>query len=153
MSNFVLKSPAIKEGGVIPTRHTCDGDDVNPFLEISGAPEGTKSFVLIVHDPDAPGGDWVHWVLWNIPPQTRYIPEDGVPSGAMLGTTSFQEQKYGGPCPPKGHGEHHYVFTLYALDAFLDLSDGAFREDVERAIESHILATTTLTGLYERKKR
>jgi len=151
MNGFALKSSAFKEGGFIPVKHTCEGDDVNPLLEIKNAPPEVKSFALIMDDPDAPMGTWVHWLLWNIEPRTQYISEDTVPANAVQGTNSFGRQKYGGPCPPKGSKPHRYMFKVYALDAMLDLPAGATKADLEKAMEGHILAQTVLTGLYQRK--
>jgi Raf kinase inhibitor-like YbhB/YbcL family protein len=151
MGNLVLKTSAFKEGGTIPKKHTCDGDDVNPMLEIKNVPEGTKSLALIVDDPDATrGAPWDHWIVWNIPPKTQYILEDSVPAGAVQGTTSFGYKKYGGPCPPKGSKPHRYMFKLYALDTELDLPEGATKAELEKAMEGHILDQTVLVGLYQR---
>ncbi|PIP29793.1 YbhB/YbcL family Raf kinase inhibitor-like protein [Candidatus Jorgensenbacteria bacterium CG10_big_fil_rev_8_21_14_0_10_54_38] len=151
MTNFILKSSAFREGGAIPVKHTCDGDDVNPFLEIKNAPEGTVSFALIVDDPDAPRSAWVHWLVWNISPKTQYFSEDHLPDDAVQGKTSFGHAKYGGPCPPRGDQPHHYVFTLYALDAMLGLPAGADKAALLAAMEGHILGQTVLTGMYQRK--
>ncbi|MEK7465295.1 MAG: YbhB/YbcL family Raf kinase inhibitor-like protein [Patescibacteria group bacterium] len=151
MGNFALKSTAFKDGGIIPARHTCDGDDVNPFLEIRDAPPNTKSFALIVDDPDAPGGVWDHWLVWNIDGKTQYLSEDSIPAGAFQGLSGAGHSKWGGPCPPRGNDPHHYRFTLYALDTILTLAAGAKRAELEDAIAGHILAKTSITGIYERK--
>jgi Raf kinase inhibitor-like YbhB/YbcL family protein len=148
---FTLKSPAFKDGGEIPSRHACDSDDVNPMLEIRNAPGGTQSFVLIVDDPDATRGTpWDHWLLWNINPKTQYISEDNVPADAVLGTTSFNHEKWNGPCPPRGAKPHRYFFKLYALDAVLDLAHGATKQQLEAAMVGHVLGETHLVGLYGR---
>jgi Raf kinase inhibitor-like YbhB/YbcL family protein len=150
-SSFLLKSSAFKEGEYIPIKYTCDGDDVNPLLEIRNTPQGTLSLALLVDDPDATGGvTWTHWLVWNIDPKTQYIVEDNVPFGAVQGKTSFQKQKYGGPCPPLENQPHHYRFTLYALDCVLDLPHGASKEEFVHAGEGHVIQKTTLTGLYTR---
>lgn len=151
MATLTLKSSAFKDGEIIPTRFTCEGENVNPLLEIRNAPEGTKSFVLLMDDPDAPSKTWVHWVVWNIEPKTQYISEDSLPGSALQGTNSSNTQKYIGPCPPKGDKPHHYHFKLYALDTDLNLAEGAKKEEVEKAMAGHILGQTLLTGLYQRK--
>jgi len=152
MSNLILKSSAFKHNEPIPSKYTCDGEDVNPLLEIRNAPDGTKSLVLIMDDPDATRGTtWDHWIVWGIVPNTQYIPEDTVPGVAAQGTTSFGRQKYGGPCPPRGSKPHRYMFKLYALDTELTLAEGATKQEVEKAMEGHVLDQTTLIGLYQRK--
>jgi Raf kinase inhibitor-like YbhB/YbcL family protein len=152
MGNIVVKSSAFKEGGTIPEKHTCDGENVNPLLEILGAPEGTKTLALIMDDPDATsGGVWVHWLIWNIEPKTQYIHEDNLPAGAVLGTTSFGKIGYGGPCPPRGNEPHRYMFKVYALDSVLDLAEGAKKEELLQAMEGHVLDEGVLIGLYARK--
>lgn len=149
---FTLKSTAFKDGAAIPIKHTCDGDDVNPFLEIKNPPEGTTSFALIVDDPDATRGiPFDHWLLWNILPNTQYISEDSIPQGAVQGMTDFNVTKWGGPCPPPGSVSHRYVFTLYALDQMTPLSAGATKEELIKLMEGHILGKAELTGLYQRK--
>ncbi|MDI6820818.1 MAG: YbhB/YbcL family Raf kinase inhibitor-like protein [Patescibacteria group bacterium] len=152
MGNLLLKSSSFKQNETIPSKHTCDGDNVNPLLEIRNAPPETKSLVLIVDDPDAThGGVWDHWLVWNITPKTQYIDEDTVPAHAIQGKNSFGNQKYGGPCPPKGTGSHRYMFKLFALDTELDLKEGSTKTELEKAITGHILDQTVLTGLYSRK--
>ena len=149
---FTLKSTAFKDGGSIPKKYTCDGDDVSPFLEIKNPPEGTISFALIVDDPDATRGiPFDHWLLWNIPPNTQYISEDNIPQGAVQGLNDFGVTKWEGPCPPDGSVPHHYVFTLYALDAPIPLSIGATKEELIKLMEGHILGKAELVGLYARK--
>lgn len=146
-----LKSAAFKDGGFIPPKFTCDGENINPLIEIVGLSENIKSMVLIVDDPDAPAGTWDHWIMWNIDPKTSYIHEDSIPAGAVEGTTSFGKPKYGGPCPPKGDKPHRYIFKLYALDTTLELPEETTKQELEQAMEGHILEQTTLTGLYQRK--
>ncbi|MDP3975168.1 MAG: YbhB/YbcL family Raf kinase inhibitor-like protein [Candidatus Jorgensenbacteria bacterium] len=149
---FTLKSTAFKDGGMIPKKFTCDGDDVSPFLEIKNAPEGTISFALIVDDPDATKGiPFDHWLLWNVPGNTQYISEDNIPHGAVQGMTSFERTKWGGPCPPSGSAPHRYVFTLYALSVILPLSAGGTKEELLKLMEGHVLGKAVLIGRYGRK--
>ncbi|MFH1162400.1 MAG: YbhB/YbcL family Raf kinase inhibitor-like protein [Candidatus Jorgensenbacteria bacterium] len=150
MDTFTIKSSVFKEGGAIPAKFTCDGDDVNPFLEIKNTPEGTVSFALVVDDPDAPRGTWIHWLVWNIDPKTQYISEDNLPSDAVQGKTSAGYVKYSGPCPPRGDKPHRYVFSLYALDTMLTVPAGADNAALLAAMEGHIINQTALTGLYQR---
>lgn len=153
-----LSTPAFDGGESIPTRFTCDGEDVSPKLALGGVPDDAASLALVVDDPDAPGSDpFVHWLLWNVPPSTTTIPE-GVPTtetvedlgGARQGTNGFDEVGYRGPCPPTSHGAHTYRFQLRALDATLDLAAGAKRPALEDAVSGHVVAETTLTGTYDR---
>lgn len=143
-----LTSPAFNHGMQIPSRYTCDGEDINPHLVIHGVPEGVKSLALVMEDPDAPGGLWVHWVTWDIPPDTREIREHTVPFGTEEGRNSWGESGYGGPCPPSG--THRYIFRLYALDTKLHLSGDAAKEKLEAAMEGHIMTTAELMGTYFR---
>lgn len=145
-----ITSTSFKNNTNIPSQYTCDGSDINPPLKFSEIPPKAKSLALISDDPDAPMGTWVHWTLWNIDPKTKEITENSVPVGAVQGTTSFGEAKYGGPCPPSGI--HHYYFKLYALDTKLNLPTSFKKEDLEKAINGHILAKAELVGLYSRKK-
>ena len=147
--NMKLTSPAFGNNQLIPKKYTCDGEDINPPLEISEVPEGAKSLVLIVDDPDAPMGTWDHWIVWNIDPATSLIEENSLPEGAVEGINSFGKQPYGGPCPPGG--THHYHFKLYALDTKLSLGASSKKRDVEKAMEGHILDWTDLVGLYQRQ--
>jgi Raf kinase inhibitor-like YbhB/YbcL family protein len=150
---FKLTSTSFKEGQPIPRQHTCDGVNVSPALEWSGAPRAAKTFAIICDDPDAQSGTWVHWVLYNLPadriglvenvPATEKVPGDG-----LQGTNDFQKIGYGGPCPPSG--THHYFFKLYALDAELSLKAGATKAEVLKAMEGHTLAQTQLMGTYHR---
>jgi hypothetical protein len=151
MANLSLSSPVFLHDKSIPAKYTCEGDDINPPLTISDVPEGTESLVLILDDPDAVGGVWDHWLLWNIDPETSQVPENSVPETAVQGTTSWGKQEYGGPCPPPGSGTHHYTFKLYALDTTLDLPGTSTKSEVEEVIGEHILKETTLVGLYERE--
>lgn len=150
---MVLRSPAFAEGGMIPSRYTCDGDDVSPGLAWSDVPDGAESFALVCDDPDAPAGTWVHWVLYDLPPAARELAER-VPADPQLraggrhGMTDFGRIGYGGPCPPGG--THRYFFRLYALDRTLGLAAGATRKQVEQAIKGHVLAEARLMGRYRR---
>ena len=151
MDGLILKSSAFQNNGFIPKKFTCAGENINPPLEIGNVPEGARSLVLIMDDPDATDGvTWDHWLLWNIPPGTQSINEDDVPIYAVQGTTSFGDLKYGGPCPPPGKA-HRYMFKLYALDKKLSLTRGAVKSEIEKAMEGNILAQAVLIGLYERK--
>ncbi len=144
-----ITSPAFENNGDIPPKYTCDGDNVNPELIFEGVPSGAESLVLIVDDPDAPRGTWVHWTVWNIDPSTDSIVEDSVPPGAVEGNTDFGRPGYGGPCPPSG--THRYFFKLYALDTDLDLDIASEASDIEAAMERHVLASAELIGLYSRQ--
>jgi Raf kinase inhibitor-like YbhB/YbcL family protein len=144
-----ITSSAFNEGGNIPSKFTCDGSDTSPPLQITGVPPAAKSLVLIVDDPDAPGGLFTHWLLWNIPPQTNSIAEGGAPKGVQ-GTNDFGKSGYRGPCPPPG--THRYSFKILALDGELDLRTGAKRSQVDAAIKGHVIAQGQLIGRYSRKK-
>ncbi|HZO89046.1 MAG TPA: YbhB/YbcL family Raf kinase inhibitor-like protein [Chthonomonadaceae bacterium] len=150
---FTLTSTAFAEGQNIPQQYTCDGDDRSPDLAWSGAPNGTHSYALIVHDPDAPRGDFTHWVLYDITARVEKIPEGGkLPQPAAEGKNDFGKTGYGGPCPPPRHGPHRYIFTVYALSVeTLGLPAGASRADVEAAMQGNILGQAQLVGRYERK--
>jgi Raf kinase inhibitor-like YbhB/YbcL family protein len=148
MTDFDLTSPAFDEGQPIPERFSCDGDNVSPPLDWSSVPEGTRSLALILHDPDAPSVDFTHWVGWNIDPGAGGL-EEGA-HATVEGANGFGENGYGGPCPPPGHGAHRYLHELFALDTELDLEEGASREQLEDAIEGHVLEGAELIGTYER---
>jgi hypothetical protein len=145
---------AFRDGETIPKKYTCDGVETSPDLQWSGTPSGAKSLVLIVDDPDAPNGTWVHWVLFNIPPDLNGLPE-GVIQGltvkgiGLQGRNSSSNNGYNGPCPPKGN-PHHYFFKLYALDVLLDLDPGSSKAQLEKAMTGHILAQGQLVGTYGR---
>jgi Raf kinase inhibitor-like YbhB/YbcL family protein len=141
-----LTSAAFKDGTNIPTQYTCKGDNVSPPLNIVDVPKNTQSLALIMHDPDAPAGDFLHWMMWDIPPGTQTIGANSVPVGAVQGSTGFGENHYGGPCPPSGSGTHRYIFELYALNSQLNLNSDTPREKLEEAMKNHILEKTTLTG-------
>lgn len=139
-----------EHNGNIPSEYTCDGKDLAPLLTISDVPESAKELVLIVDDPDAPMGTWVHWVLYNIPISTRQIDAKNLPAGAKEGITDFGRIGWGGPCPPSG--THRYFFKLYAIDKNLDLPPAQTKEQIEQAIKGHIIEKTELIGLYKRNK-
>lgn len=145
---FKLTSPAFSQGSQIPSRYTCDGDNINPFLAVHGVPAAAKSLALIVDDPDAPNGTWTHWLLWNIPPETREIKEHSAPWGCEQGYNSRNKIGYDGPCPPSGM--HRYFFRLYALDLKLKIDPEATREELEAAMAQHVIATAELMGTYAR---
>ena len=149
---FRLFSNAFSEGGWIPELHSCEGADISPSLEWSGEPPETKSFALVVEDPDAPSGTWCHWLLYDIAPQVHNLAQAYKPGSlGVSGTNDFGKPGYGGPCPPKG-GAHRYFFKLYAVGAAtLGLSPGVKREEVEQAIKGHILAEAQYMGRFQRK--
>ncbi len=154
METLTVRSPAFEEGQMIPPRFTADGADVSPPLEWSKVPPDTASMAVIADDPDAPMGTWVHWVIYNLPPETDSLPADVPPvetlnNGAAHGTTDFGRIGYGGPAPPSG--VHRYFFRVYALDIRLDLPAGATRHEVDRAMRGHILAQGELMGRYSRR--
>jgi len=144
-----ITSPAFGNNQEIPAKYTCDGKDVNPPLSFVYVPAEAKSLVLIMDDPDAPGGTWVHWILYDISRQTKSIAEHSIPAGAEQGITIFGKIGYGGPCPPSG--THHYHFKLYALDTQLSFISAPKKADVEQAMKGHILAQDELIGLYSKK--
>nr|WP_237710108.1 YbhB/YbcL family Raf kinase inhibitor-like protein [Pyrococcus sp. ST04] len=150
-------SSVFEENGIIPKKYTCEGADINPPLRIENIPENAKTLAIIVEDPDAPGGTFIHWVAWNIPVTTE-IPE-GIPKEAVVekpihmiqGINDFGRVGYNGPCPPRSHGVHHYHFKIYALDTELSLKPGSTKKELEKAMKGHILAEAELVGIYERK--
>ena len=143
-----ITSPAFGHNQTIPAKYTCDGENINPPLQFSDVPARAQSLVLIMDDPDAPMGMWVHWTLWNIDPKISNFPENSVPEGAVQGATN-RENRYGGPCPPDR--EHRYFFKLYALDAKLDLGADAKKDELESAMNGHVLDQAELVGLYNRR--
>jgi Raf kinase inhibitor-like YbhB/YbcL family protein len=155
MAQFILKSSAFENGGFIPRIHTCDSKDVSPALFWSGIPPMTAALSLIVDDPDAPKKNWVHWVLFDLPPGVTGLPEGVQPNpviemGGVHGVNDFGNLGYGGPCPPSG--THNYVFTLYALDRKLDLPSRSTRAAVLAAMQGHMLAQARLIGRYSRSR-
>jgi len=147
---FRLSSGVFEYGKLIPDRYTCEGDDLSPPLVWDNIPEGTESFVLVMDDPDAPSGTWVHWLLYDIPSRVTGF-EEGASSG-LSGVNSWGRTGYGGPCPPHGHGVHRYFFKVYALDTLtIDLPEGADVGRVKAAMNGHVLAVAEHMGKYERK--
>jgi Raf kinase inhibitor-like YbhB/YbcL family protein len=144
-----ISSPAFHQGANIPSKFTCDGSNTSPPLQISGVPAEAKSLVLIADDPDAPGGLFTHWVIWNIPPQTSSIADGSAPTGVQ-GTNDFGRSGYGAPCPPSG--THRYYFRVFALDRELDLRSGAKRGQLDAAMKGHVISQGELIGRYARKK-
>jgi Raf kinase inhibitor-like YbhB/YbcL family protein len=145
------------DGSFIPKKFTCEGEDVNPPIFIGNISPEAKSLVIIVDDPDAPAGTFTHWIAWNIPPRGEIpeaVPAEGTvksPIPMIQGRNDFGKIGYGGPCPPRGHGIHHYHFKVYALDTTLDLEPGATRKELAKAMDGHVIQWGELVGLYERK--
>jgi hypothetical protein len=142
-----ITSTAFKANELIPSKYTCEGENVNPPLAIEGIPGEAKSLALIVDDPDAPGGMWVHWVVWNIP-VTSSLSENSAPG--EQGVNDFKKNNYGGPCPPSG--THRYFFKVYALDSTLSLPKQTTKPHLEKAIRDHVLAQGELIGIYKKKR-
>ena len=149
MADLRLTSPAFGDQQRIPRKYTCEGEDVNPPLVIENVPEGTKSLALVLEDPDAPHGMFIHWTLWNLNPRLAGIDEQAEPRESVCGKNSWGHNRYGGPCPPSG--THRYEFRLYALDTTLELAGSASREQLGEAMDQHIIAVALLTGLYAKK--
>ena len=149
MTEMCLTSPAFVHTKAIPRSYTCDGEDQSPPLAIEGVPKEAKSLALVMDDPDAPGGVWVHWVLFNIDPGTARIAQGSSPAGAQQGLNSWQRKGYSGPCPPSG--THRYYFRLFALKERLDLPNTPSRKELDRAMQGKILARCELLGIYSRK--
>ncbi len=149
MNPLHISSTVFNDNESIPRKYTCDGENINPSLSFSGIPEETKSLALIIDDPDAPVKTWVHWIIFDIPPQFDQIPEGSPPPSSIQGLNDFGNNSYGGPCPPSGQ-EHRYFFKLYALDTILELSSGTTKATLEAAMEGHIIAQTSLVGKYSR---
>ena len=155
MNYIGIKTPAFVPNGMIPSKFTCDGENISPCLNWAAVPEGTKSLALIMDDPDAPNGDWVHFILFNIPPETRQLAENfqvsNKPHPAMkAGINSSRKLNYHGPCPPSGI--HRYFFKIYALDIMLNQPEGTTKKDLLLAMEGHILSKGELIGRYQRGK-
>ncbi|WP_282000698.1 YbhB/YbcL family Raf kinase inhibitor-like protein [Geotalea uraniireducens] len=148
MERVTVTSPVFTGGGAIPAAYTCDGNDHNPPLHFSGVPKAARSLALIVDDPDAPAGTWVHWVVWNISPEGM-IGENSVPAGATEGRNSWQRNRYGGPCPPSG--THRYYFKLYALDTIFALGPTTTAAELERVMAGHVIGRGELMGTYRRR--
>lgn len=155
MNTINIESPAFKNGELIPLKYTCDGENISPALRWDEVPEGTKSLVLICDDPDAPIGDWVHWIIYNIPPETRELKENIKPvkilnDGSIHGLNDWKKFGYCGPCPPSG--VHRYYFKIYALDILLPFEPGATKKQLLDTMKGHILAQGELMGKYQRKR-
>lgn len=157
MTQLTLSSPGFRNNQPIPAKFSCEGEDASPALKWEGAPAATKSFALITDDPDAPGGTWIHWVAYGIPANITELPENVAKTdtvaalgGLKQGMTDFGKVGYGGPCPPRGHGVHHYHFRLYALDTELKITPRVKRQQLDAAMKGHILAQTELVGTYQR---
>ncbi len=150
-AKMTLTSSAFKEGGMIPKKYTCDGPDVSPPLNWENVPAQAKSLAMIVDDPDAPMGTWVHWVIFNMPSGITGLPEnvppkDSLPDGSLQGKNDFRNYGYGGPCPPGG--THRYFFKLYALDSVLRLKAGCSKSDLLKAMQGHVIGEGELMGRY-----
>jgi Raf kinase inhibitor-like YbhB/YbcL family protein len=155
-SAISLTSTAFEDGGSIPYLYTCEGDDISPPLQWSGAPVSTRTYAMVCEDPDAPRGTWIHWVLYNIPGDavelTKAVPTlPEIPSGARHGRNTARDMAYAGPCPPPGK-PHRYYFRLYALDISLNLPPGATQAELELAMNQHVVAQGTLMGTYQHRK-
>ena len=152
--SLTVKSAAFQDGGMIPSDYTCDGKNISPPISWNNVPEGTKSIALICDDPDAPRGTWVHWVVFNLPPEPKKLdenipPETKLKAGGIHGINDYHRYGYGGPCPPSG--THRYFFMVYALDCVLSLEYGAKKSDLEKAMHGHILENGELVGKYQKK--
>ena len=147
---FRLTSPDFAQGALIPSRFTCEGENISPALEITGVPAGAQTLVLVVEDPDAPSGTFTHWLVWNIPPGTTRILRGAVPGHAFQGTNDFGNAGYSGPCPPSG--THRYFFRLSALSVSLSLAGGASRKELDDAMGGHVLGRAVLMGRYAKAK-
>jgi len=145
---MLIKSSAFKNQEYIPSRYTCDGENINPPLEIIDIPRNTKSLALIVGDPDAPSKTWVHWLVWNIPPEVNNIKEDDDLKEFVRGLNDFGKLEYGGPCPPSG--THRYFFKIYALSKMLDIKEGSSKGELIKEIDKYLIESAELIGLYSR---
>ncbi|MBV8950865.1 MAG: YbhB/YbcL family Raf kinase inhibitor-like protein [Actinobacteria bacterium] len=145
-----LTSALFADGDMLPTRSSCDGEDMSPHLMWSGMPDGTRELALTMVDPDAPAGTFVHWVLWGLTPSTHELEEGLMPDCVRDGKNGFGRTGYGGPCPPRGDRPHRYVFRLYALSSTLSLDDGASLETLEAAMNGRVIEQAQLTGRYAR---
>lgn len=145
-------SPVFRDGAPIPLQYTCEGQNVNPPLNIFNPPLKTQSLTLVMHDPDAVSGDYLHWLVFDIPPKTDTISVNSVPVGALQGLNDSGKAGYSGPCPPQGTGIHRYIFDFYALDNLLNLSPSSTIQDVIKAMKGHVLDHTALTGTVAAKE-
>lgn len=149
MKHLKISSPVFTDRGNLPSKYTCDGEDINPPLEFENIPEDTISLVLTVEDPDSPGKTWLHWTIYNIDPHTEKIHEDTKPPGALECMSDFGQVGYGGPCPSKG--VHRYNFKVFALDTTLDLTEDSKLSEIYQAMQGHIIEEAQITGLYTRE--
>jgi Raf kinase inhibitor-like YbhB/YbcL family protein len=149
-TSFILGSPVFEPERFIPKKYSCDGADVSPALFWQNPPPKSKSFVLLIVDLDVPDGDWVHWIVFNLPSQARHLTEGVLPPGAIEGKNSWGTVGYKGPCPPAGDDIHRYLFKLYALDNLLALDSKATQKDVLHALKNHVLAITQFIADYHR---
>lgn len=150
LSNIMkITSPAFSEGAIVPQKYTCQGEDISPPLIISGVPLETKSLVIILDDPDAPNGTFTHWILYNIDPKTTEIDENKIPESAILGKNDADNNRYVGPCPPRG--THRYFFTIYALNDILALQGGEKTEEVYKAMQHHVIEQAQLMGKFAKQ--
>ncbi len=147
---LAMKSPAFGDGQSLPVSFTCDGDGISPSIEITSVPAGTRTLALVMDDLNSPSGHFVHWVVWDISPNTKEIIEGSIPSGAMEGTTSAQTSGYYPPCPAAGSGPHRYQFSLYAINDGISLSFEATRAMLEQQMKGKVLSIAKWTGVYER---
>ena len=138
-----------RDGEMIPERYTCDGRNINPPLDFSGIPKGTKSLALIIDDPDSPSGVFTHWIVWNISPDNKAIKENSVPRGSVQGPNDFGHVGYGGPCPHQG--THRYRFRVFALDVLLAVPTNPVKDYISKAMDGHVLDSAVLTGVYGRE--
>jgi Raf kinase inhibitor-like YbhB/YbcL family protein len=143
-----ITSTAFKDSDPIPLHYSCKGDNISPPLNIVDVPKNAKNLALVMHDPDAPVGDYLHWLMWDIQPSTQSIGANSVPVGAVQGPNGSGENNYMGPCPPKGSGTHRYIFELYALNSTLSLPPETSREKLQEAMSNHILEQASLTGTF-----
>lgn len=146
---MLITSRVFENGSFLPEKYTCDGENINPPLNISDVPRGVKSLVLVINDPDSPSGTFIHWLVWNIDPNIKEITEDSIPFGSVEGVTSWGKSGYGGPCPFSG--THRYFFKIWALDEKLDLPTSAIVRELLKAMENHILAQGEIMGRYLKK--
>ena len=150
MVEFKITSPEFENNKDIPKKFTCQGQDINPILNISGVPNNAVSLALIVDDPDAPMGTWDHWIVWSIDPKLTKIDENSIPKGCIVGKNSWGKNIYQGPCPP--FGKHRYFFKLFALDTKVTIDKSSNKKKLEDAMKEHIIAKTELIGLYQKSK-
>jgi hypothetical protein len=150
-SSFTLESPSFSQHGIVQKTCTCEGVNRSPAVRWSGTPENTKSFALVMQDPDAPLGLWIHWFIYNLPATTSSLSENAtdLPKKAFVGANSWERRRYDGPCPPRG-ATHHYEIVLYALDATLTLPERTGYRELQMAMKGHVLASTQITATYQR---